>query len=89
MGVFAYVIPLTSDNNCIIICIDLVLLMVWVESPKFFSTLSETLTDVANTFVNKLLPVLGYRVISKIPKTDTGPPHTLDILTHIYCYMYD
>ena len=50
---------------------------------------SETLTDVENDLVRTLLPVRGYGAITNIPKIGTGPTHTLDILTHIDCYMDD
>ena len=71
------------------ICIDLVLLMGWVDSPKFFCAFSETLTDGTNALVDMDLPVLSYRSISKIPATRLGPPHTLESLTHIHFYMDD
>ena len=89
MGVFAYVILLASEENCIIIFIDLVLLMGWVDSPKYFCAISETLTDVVNALVHTSLPVPGYGVIYKIPETVLGLPYTLDSLTHIYCCMDD
>ena len=50
---------------------------------------SETLTDVENDLVRTLLPVRGYGAITNIPEIGTGPTHTLDILTHIDCYMDD
>ena len=52
-----------------------------------FCLLSETLTDVANTFVHMLLQIPGYGDITKIPETSLGLPHTLYRLTHIECYM--
>ena len=63
--------------------------MRWVDSTKFLITFSETLTDAANAFVHMPLQLPGYGAITKIPETGTVPPHTLDSLTHIYCYMYD
>ena len=80
---FAYVTPSSSDYDCIIICIDLVLPMGWMDSPKFFCTFSETLTEVENALVHTSLPVLWYGAISKIPETGPGPSHTLDSLNHI------
>ena len=44
---------------------------------------------MANNLVHTSIPVLGYEATTKIPKTGPGPPHTLDSLTHIYCYMDD
>ena len=44
---------------------------------------------MANVLAHKYLPVTAYGAIVKIPETGPGPPHTLDILTHIDCYMYD
>ena len=52
VGAFTYVIPSAPYDNNIIICIDLVLLMGWVDPPKFFCALLETLTDVVNTLVD-------------------------------------
>ena len=89
VGDFAYVISSAAEDNCIIICINLVLPMEWVESLKYFCAFSETLTDVYNTLLHTSLTITGYGDISKIPETGLGPPHTLDSLTHIYCYMYD
>ena len=63
--------------------------MGWVDSPKFFCVFSETLTDVGNALVHKLLPVPGYGAIANILETGQGPPHTLDNLTHIYCNIDD
>ena len=85
MGAFAYVVSLSVADNCVIICINLVLLMRWVDSHKYFCKFSETLTDVANVLVHKLFPVMVYRVIDMVPNTGPGPPHTLDSLTHIDC----
>ena len=59
--------------------------MVWVDSPKFFCALSETLTYVANAMVGADLPVPAYGAISVLPSTEPGPPHTLESLTHIDC----
>ena len=67
MGALAYLVPATDKDSCVIICIELVLPMGWVESPKYFCTISETLTDVANTLVHKSLPVSAYGAISMIP----------------------
>ena len=52
MGAFANVVLLLPDDDFIKICIDLVLLMGWVDSPKCFCALLETLTDVANALVD-------------------------------------
>ena len=45
-----------GDEGCIIY-IDLVLLMGWVESPKFFCTFWEKLTDVANALADMDVPM--------------------------------
>ena len=76
MGAFSYVIPSAPGDKVRIICIDLVLLMWWVESPKFFYVFLETLIDVANDLVETDLPVLSYGAISDIPATGPGAPHT-------------
>ena len=63
------------DEGCIV-CIDLVLTMVWVESTKFFCAFSETLMDVANAPVDTDLLVLSYVTISKILSSGPPPPTT-------------
>ena len=89
VGAFVYVIPLAPGDEGHIICINLVLMMRWVDSPKFFCGVSETLTDMANALVDKDLPVPSYGTISKISETRLGPPHTPESLTHTYFYMDD
>ena len=89
MGAFAYVIPSAPGDEGIFICIDLVLPMGWVDSPKFFCAFLETLTDVANALVDSEIPVPSYKAISDIPSIDPGPPQTPESLTHIDCYMDD
>ena len=81
MGTFAYVITSAPGEEGVILCIELVLPMGWVDSPKFFCAFLETLTDVANALVNTELPVPSYIAISKIPATGLG--------IHIDCYMDD
>ena len=83
VGSFTYAIPSSLGDQGCIIFIDLVLLMGWVESPKFFCAFSETLTDVTNALVDTDLPVLSYDAISEILATRPGPPHTPESLTHI------
>ena len=89
VGAFAYVVPSVPEDDAILICIDLVLPMGWVDSPKFFCAFSETLTDVANTLVYADLPVPAYGAISALPATEPAPFHTPASLTHIDCYMDD
>ena len=86
---FACVIPLVANNDCIIICINILLPMGWVDSPKFFCAFSETLTDVVNALLHTSLMEPGYGAITKIPETGMGLPHTLDSLTTVYWYIYD
>ena len=81
---FSYVVPLAAADDCVIICIYLVIPMGWVNSLKYFYTFSEALTDVANELVHKFLPVPAYGVITTIPETGPGPHHTMDRLTHMY-----
>ena len=87
MGAFAYFVSAAADDDCVIIGIHLVLPMGWVDSPKYLCAISETLTDVANALVHTSRPVPAYGAISEIPEPSPGPPHTLDSLTHIDCYM--
>ena len=66
VGAFTYIVPLAPIDDCIIICIDLVLLMGWVDSPKFFCDFSETLADIANALVDTEIPIPAYVAIAKI-----------------------
>ena len=52
VGAFAYVVSSVPDNDVIIIFIDLVLPMGWVDSPKFFCAFLETIINVANALVD-------------------------------------
>ena len=88
MGAFVYVILAVSKDDCVIICIKIVLPMGWVDSPKYFYAISETLTDMVNALLHKSLPVPAYRAIAVIPDTGLGPPYTLGSLTYINCYIY-
>ena len=63
MGAFAYIIPSAPGEEGIFICIDLVLPMGWVDSPKFLCAFSETMTDVENAQVKSELPVPSYNYI--------------------------
>ena len=89
VGAFTYVIPSAPENEGIVICINLVLPMGWVDSPNLFCAFWEPLTDVENALVDTDFPVPSYGAILEIPSTGTGPPHTLQSLTHIDCYMDD
>ena len=72
VGAFAYVVLSASEDNCVIIFINLVLPMGCVDSPNYFCAFSETLTDVANALVHTSLPVPAYGAISEIQGTGPG-----------------
>ena len=63
VGAFTYIVPAAYEGDCVIFCINLVLPMGWVDSPKYFCTFSETLTDVANALVHTPLSVPAYSAI--------------------------
>ena len=84
---FAYVVSSVPEDDVINIYIDIVLPMVWVDSPKFFCALLKILTDMVNSLVDTNLHLPAYGDIFVILDTDLGPPHTPDILTHIDLYM--
>ena len=67
VGAFAYIIPLSLGDDDIIILINLVLPMGWVDSPNILLAFSETLTDFANALVDTELPVLSLGAIAKNP----------------------
>ena len=48
VGEFAYVVPAVPEDDVIIICIDLVLPMGWVDRLNFFCAFWETTTNMVN-----------------------------------------
>ena len=44
---------------------------------------------MVNDLVHTSLPVPAYSAILAIPETGPGPPHIIDSLTHIDCYISD
>ena len=89
VSVFAYVVPSVPDDDVVLLCIDLVLPMGWLDSPKFSCAFSKTITDMANYLVDADLPIPAYGEISALLTTEPGLPHTPASLTHIDCNMYD
>ena len=87
VGAFSYIVPSSPNDDGIIICIDLILLIGWVDSPKLLCALSEMLTDIANALVDTDLPVPAYGAISDLSSMGLVPTRTLRSLTHIDCYM--
>ena len=76
VGTFAYIVLAAAEDECVLICINLVLPMGWVDSPKYFCTISETLADVENSMVHTSLLVPAYGAISEIPRDRPEPtPH--------------
>ena len=73
VGAFVYVIPSAPGDEGCIICINLVLNMGRVNSPKF-SAHFRKLIYVANALVDTDLPVPSYGAISDIPATGLVPP---------------
>ena len=73
-----YVVPSDPDGDCIIICINLVLPMGWMDSSKFFCAFSEMFTDTMNALVDTELPIPAYGYTVKILTTGPPPlpPHT-------------
>ena len=71
---FAYVVPSVPDNNIILMCIDMVLPMGWVDSSNFFCAFSEMLAGVENALVDADLPVTAYGAISALSTTEPTPP---------------
>ena len=53
VGSFAYVVPALPSDPDVLICIDLVLPMGWVNSPDLFCSTSETVADIANQLLSQ------------------------------------
>ena len=51
IGAFTYVVPPLPSDTKILLCIDLVLPMGWVNSPDMFCAASETVADMANGYI--------------------------------------
>ena len=51
VGAFPYVVPPLPSDTAIYLCVGLVLPMGWVSSPPFFYATSETVADLANTYM--------------------------------------
>ena len=64
VGAFIYVVLLVPDDGVILMCIDLVLPMEWVDLPTLLCAFLETLTDGANVLFNADLSVPAYGAIS-------------------------
>ena len=75
---FADIVPLDLEDDYIIIYIDMVLLMGWVDLPKLFCAFPETFTDIENALVDTEIPVPAYGAIAKIPTTRMSPPQTCE-----------
>ena len=86
---FTYSFALVLEYYGIVISINLVLPVGWVDSTKFFCAFSETMMDVASALLDTLIPVLEYGYMTNIPVTGLVPPHVQKSLTHIDCYMDD
>ena len=76
VGAFANFLLLVPYNDVIIRCIDLVLPMGWVDSPKCFCTFLETLFEMANALVDAYL--FGTKIWGNIRATGhkAAPPPT-------------
>ena len=51
IGAFTYVVPPLPSDTTILLCIDLVLPIGWVNSPDMFCAASETVADMANGYI--------------------------------------
>ena len=51
IGAFTCVVPPLPSDTTILLCIDLVLPMGWVNSPDMFCSASETVADMANGYI--------------------------------------
>ena len=65
IGACTYVVPPLSSDTIILLCIDLVLPMGWVNSPDMFCASSETVADMANGYI--LDPTSAFQIY---PPTD-------------------
>ena len=59
VGALAYVIALVAEDNYVIICIEIVLPMVWVDSPKLFCAFTEMLKYMAISLLEHFSRYLG------------------------------
>ena len=93
VGAFVYVVPLAPEDDDVIICIDMVPPMGWVDSPKLFCDFLETLTAMGKTLFDTALTATAYGAITKILATGPPPPSPIrtresPILTVIWMPPY-
>ena len=60
-----YVVSLDPEKDGVIIFINIVLLIGWVDSPNFFCAFLEILSDVSNNLVDTEFPVPFNGAITK------------------------
>ena len=90
VGSFAYVVPALASDPDILLCIDLVLPMGWVNSPDLFCSTSETVADVANQLINQPnTPVPIYGPTSDLYHTVSSPTASPSRLQHADVYVDD
>lgn len=90
VGAFAYLVSALPSDAAILICIDLVLPMGWVNSPDLFYSTSETVADVANPFINQPeTPTPAYAPTRDLYHTVASPTASSSRLQHLDVYVDD
>ena len=90
VGSFAYVIPALPTDTDVLLCIDLVLPMGWVNSPDLFCSTSETVADIANQLINQPdTPTSSYGPTHNLYHTISSPTASPSRLQHADVYVDD
>ena len=90
VGSFAYVVPALSSDPAVLLCIDLVLPMGWINSPDLFCSTSETVADVANQLINQPdAPVPSYGPTRALYHTVSSPTASPSRLQYADVYVDD
>ena len=87
---FAYVVPVLSSDPDVLICINLVLPMGWVNSPDLFYSTLETVADIANQLLSKpATPTPIYGATKHIYHTVTSQTASPSRLQYADFYVED
>ena len=90
VGAFTYVVPPIPEDPAIYLCVDLVLPMVWVNSPPLFCAAYETAADLANTYLeNPQTPWRPYVPTKGIYVTTPNNAASSNRLKKVEVYMDD
>ena len=90
VGIFSYIVPPLPGDPHLLLCIDLVLPMGWVNSPDLFCSTSEIVAGLANAYIkdaNAYDPT--YPPTASLYTTSPSPTSSNKRLQYVNVYMDD